>query len=119
MSELKPIQFSKEHKQWLYDKFPQYFYYDKQRIKTIPYLPKEHAYCKDPVLCDFQYSHEKLIEIGGERLLVFYLNHCDYVAAAHELGIKVTTLRSHIKSVTKTLLNVGIGPLNFDKICRE
>lgn len=115
----RPIQFKKEHKQWLYDNFKEYFFWDKQRIRTIPYLPKEHAYCKDPVYCDFQYDTQKLNDIGGDRLVIFYLNNCDYVAAAHELGIKTSTLRSHIKSVMKKLNDIGIGPLSFDRMCRS
>lgn len=115
----RAIQFSKEHKQWLYDNFKAYFYWDKQRIKTIPYLPKEHAYCKDPVVCDYQYNIDKLKDIGGDRLATLYLNNCDYNEAAKELGITVSTLRSHIKSVTKKINEIGIGPLSFDRMCRE
>ena len=112
------IQFSDSDRQWIYNNYPDYHFIDRQTIKTA-YLSPQLAYRQPDCPGDHKYNCQKLQTFGGNRLTQFYLSDCNYELAAQILNIRVSTLRTYICRLREKLLELGISPLIFDKICRQ
>lgn len=111
--------FTAADKQWIFDNYPDYWYTDKETIRTTNYLPTNHAYVQSPHQSPHAYNLNQVRLFGGERLVTFYLCDCNYELAAKQLNIQQRTLRSTIARIRVKLLAMGIDALMFDKLCRK
>lgn len=113
------MHFTNEDRRWLYDNFADYFFTDRQTIKTTNYLPVNLAYVQSPEQPPHVYNLVKLRVLGGDRLVTFYLCDCNYELAAKALNIRQSTLRSSILRLKKKFEDLGIDALMFDRLCRQ